>query len=335
MPYCTDENGRGPAWSNSLFEDNAEFGYGMYLAAVQMQEKLAQTMKSMLERDIPDALKEAVDEWLESRNSGEESKAKSQHLLSVIDSLGPVDGVLQEPINQILAHRDYLVKKSVWAVGGDGWAYDIGYGGLDHVLASGENINVLVFDTEVYSNTGGQASKATPAAAIAKFAAGGKRIQKKDLGMMAMSYGYVYVAQVAMGANKEQLMKAFREAESYDGPSLIICYAPCINHGIKEGMGRTQSNQQDAVESGYWHLYRYNPEKKKAGENPFTLDSKKPTKSFREFILGQVRYSSLSKEFPDIAEKLYAMAEDSAKERYETYLRLASEEAPADAKKHA
>ncbi len=335
MPYCTDENGRGPAWSNSLFEDNAEFGYGMYLASLQMQERLAQTMKNMLERDLPDSLKEAIDEWLEARGDGEESKAKSQHLLSVIDSLGPVDGVLQEPVSQILAHKDYLVKKSVWAVGGDGWAYDIGYGGLDHVLASGENINVLVFDTEVYSNTGGQASKATPAAAIAKFAAGGKRIQKKDLGMMAMSYGYVYVAQVAMGANKEQLMKAFREAESYDGPSLIICYAPCINHGIKAGMGHSQQNQQDAVESGYWHLYRYNPDKKKAGQNPFTLDSKKPTKSFRDFILGQVRYSSLSKEFPDIAEKLYAMAEDSAMKRYEHYVRLAAADAPNTGKKQA
>ena len=219
--------------------------------------------------------------------------------------------------------KDYLVKKSVWAVGGDGWAYDIGYGGLDHVLASGENINVLVFDTEVYSNTGGQASKATPAAAIAKFSASGKRIKKKDLGMMAISYGYVYVAQVGMGADKGQLMKAIIEAEAYDGPSLIIAYAPCINHGLKKGMGKSQENIKDAVESGYWNLYRYNPQLKAKGQNPFILDSKAPSKSFRDFIMGQVRYSSLSKEFPEIAEKLYEMTEEDAMERYENYRKMA------------
>ena len=326
MPYTTDENGRGPAWSNSLFEDNAEFGYGMLLAAAHMQDKIAQTMKDMLQRDIPEQLKEAVDEWIEARNDGEASKTKSAQLLKVIDGMGAVDDVLlKKDIDNILARKDYLVKKSIWAVGGDGWAYDIGYGGLDHVLASGENINILVFDTEVYSNTGGQASKATPAAAIAKFSAAGKRIQKKDLGMMAMSYGYVYVAQTSMGADKEQLIKAFREAESYDGPSLIICYAPCINHGLKEGMGHSQRNAADAVESGYWHLYRYNPLLKEAGKNPFTLDSKKPTKSFRQYIMNQVRYSSLAKEFPDVSDKLFAMAEENAIERYEKYARMAAE----------
>ena len=215
------------------------------------------------------------------------------------------------------------MKKSIWAIGGDGWAYDIGYGGLDHVLASGENINILVFDTEVYSNTGGQASKATPAAAIAKFSASGKRIKKKDLGMMAMSYGYVYVAQVGMGADKQQLMKAITEAESYDGPSLIIAYAPCINHGLKKGMGKSQENIRDAVASGYWNLYLYNPDLKKIGRNPFTLDSDAPTASFRDFIMGQVRYSSLAKEFPDIAEKLYEMTEEDARQRYEGYRKLA------------
>jgi len=215
------------------------------------------------------------------------------------------------------------VKKSVWAVGGDGWAYDIGYGGLDHVLASGENINILVFDTEVYSNTGGQSSKSTPTAAIAKFAASGKRVKKKDLGMMAMSYGYVYVAQVGMGADKNQFMKAVIEAENYNGPSIIIAYAPCINHGIKKGMGKAQENMKDAVDAGYWHLFRFNPELKKEGKNPFTLDSKAPTASFKDYIMGQVRYSSLAQEFPDVAEKLFKMSEENAVDRYNSYKKLA------------
>ena len=210
-------------------------------------------------------------------------------------------------------------------MGGDGWAYDIGYGGLDHVLASGEDINILVFDTEVYSNTGGQSSKATPTAAIAKFAASGKKIKKKDLGLMAMSYGYVYVAQVGMGADKNQLLKALIEAERYDGPSLIICYAPCINHGIKKGMGKSQEDIKDAVETGYWHLYRYNPELKKEGKNPFILDSKEPKRPFREFLMGQVRYTALLSEFPEIAEQLFEKAEADAAERYETYKKLAEQ----------
>lgn len=224
--------------------------------------------------------------------------------------------------DQIMVMKDYLVKKSVWCVGGDGWAYDIGFGGLDHVISTGEDINILVFDTEVYSNTGGQSSKATPTAAIAKFAAAGKRTGKKDLGMMAMSYGYVYVAQVGMGADKNQFMKAIVEAESYNGPSLIICYAPCVNHGLRKGMGKSQENIKDAVECGYWNLYRFNPDLAEQGKNPLTLDSKPPTGNFRDFIMDQVRYSSLAKEFLDLAEKLFSQTEKEAKRRYLKYKRL-------------
>ena len=323
MPYCTDEEGRGPAWANSLFEDNAEYGYGMLLATKQMRERIESNMKALLQLDIDENLREAFKEWLEYKEDGRESRAKSDKVIEAIQQMVTSDTVIQSLCQRIMDLKDYLVKKSVWAVGGDGWAYDIGYGGLDHVLASGENINVLVFDTEVYSNTGGQASKATPAAAIAKFSASGKRIKKKDLGMMAISYGYVYVAQVGMGADKGQLMKAIIEAEAYDGPSLIIAYAPCINHGLKKGMGKSQENIKDAVESGYWNLYRYNPQLKAKGQNPFILDSKAPSKSFRDFIMGQVRYSSLSKEFPEIAEKLYEMTEEDAMERYENYRKMA------------
>ncbi|MBN7773886.1 pyruvate:ferredoxin (flavodoxin) oxidoreductase [Clostridium aminobutyricum] len=323
MPYCKDENGRGPAWANSLFEDNAEYGYGMLLATKQMREQLEQAMEAILGLDAPAALKEAVTEWFEVKENGPASRIKSENLINVIENTTISDAAVAELCKRIVDQKDYLVKKSVWALGGDGWAYDIGYGGLDHVLASGENINVLVFDTEVYSNTGGQASKATPVAAIAKFAASGKRIKKKDLGMMAMSYGYVYVAQVGMGADKNQLMKAITEAEAYDGPSLIIAYSPCINHGLKKGMGKTQENIKDAVDAGYWHLYRFNPELKKQGKNPFQLDSKAPTANFKDFILGQMRYSSLASEFPDVAEKLFAMTEEDAKDKYEGYKRLA------------
>ena len=322
-PYCKDENGRGPAWANSLFEDNAEYGYGMLLASKQMREKIEHTMKAILELDAPETLKEAIEEWLEYMEDGNESRAKSDKVIAAIENLKTSDDVIQQLCKRILDSKDFLVKKSIWALGGDGWAYDIGYGGLDHVLASGENINVLVFDTEVYSNTGGQASKSTPVAAIAKFAASGKRIKKKDLGMMAMSYGYVYVAQVGMGADKAQLLKAITEAEAYDGPSLIIAYSPCINHGLKKGMGKAQENIKDAVDAGYWHLYRFNPELKKKGKNPFQLDSKAPTGNFKDFILGQMRYSSLSREFPEVAEKLFAMTEEDAKEKYEGYKRLA------------
>ena len=322
-PYCKDENGRGPAWANSLFEDNAEYGYGMALASKQHREKIEHNMKALLELDVDENLKEAMEEWLEFKEDGKESREKSDKVVAAIEHMKTTDNVVRALCDRIMDLKDYLVKKSIWALGGDGWAYDIGYGGLDHVLASGENINILVFDTEVYSNTGGQASKATPAAAIAKFAASGKRIKKKDLGMMAMSYGYVYVAQVGMGADKNQLMKAMIEAEAYDGPSLIIAYAPCINHGLKKGMGKSQENIKDAVEAGYWHLYRYNPELKAKGKNPFILDSKEPNASFKDFIMGQVRYSSLAKEFPEIADKLFTMTEEDAKERYDGYKQLA------------
>lgn len=326
MPYCKDENGRGPAWASSLFEDNAEYGYGMLMANKQMREKIEHTMRAILELDIDENLKEALSEWLEYKEDGNETRQKSENVVRAIENLDTSDEVIRTLCNRIIELKDYLVKKSIWALGGDGWAYDIGYGGLDHVLASGENINVLVFDTEVYSNTGGQASKATPTAAIAKFAASGKRIKKKDLGLMAMSYGYVYVAQVGMGADKNQLMKALLEAEAYDGPSIIIAYAPCINHGIKKGMGKSQANIKDAVDSGYWHLYRYNPELKSKGKNPFILDSNEPTTSFRDFINGQIRYTSLAKEFPDIADKLFAMTEEDARNKYKTYRELADRE---------
>ena len=322
MPYCTDENGRGPAWSNSLFEDNAEFGYGLFLAKKQMREKIEHDMRALLQLDVDESLREAVVEWLDNMNDGSVSREKSEAVLREIEDLNTNDDIIIRLCQRIAEKKDYLVKKSVWALGGDGWAYDIGYGGLDHVLASGENINVLVFDTEVYSNTGGQASKSTPTAAIAKFAASGKRIRKKDLGKQAMSYGYVYVAQVGMGADKNQLMKAITEAESYDGPSLIICYAPCINHGLSKGMGKSQENIKDAVDCGYWQLYRYNPMLKEKGENPFILDSKEPNGKFKEFIMGQTRYSSLAKEFPQVADKLFELTEKQAMERYEGYKKL-------------
>ena len=322
MPYCTDENGRGPAWSNSLFEDNAEFGYGLFLAQKQMREKIEHDMRALLQLDVDESLREAVVEWLDNMNDGSVSREKSEAVLREIEDLNTNDDIIIRLCQRIAEKKDYLVKKSVWALGGDGWAYDIGYGGLDHVLASGENINVLVFDTEVYSNTGGQASKSTPTAAIAKFAASGKRIRKKDLGKQAMSYGYVYVAQVGMGADKNQLMKAITEAESYDGPSLIICYAPCINHGLSKGMGKSQENIKDAVDCGYWQLYRYNPVLKEKGENPFILDSKEPNGKFKEFIMGQTRYSSLVKEFPQVADKLFELTEKQAMERYEDYKKL-------------
>ncbi len=326
MPYCKDEEGRGPAWANSLFEDNAEFGYGMLMAVKQMREKIERNMKALLELDVDEKLKEAIEEWLEYKDDRRETREKSDKVLAAVENLDTDDDVVNGICARIVESKDYLVKKSMWAVGGDGWAYDIGFGGLDHVLASGENINILVFDTEVYSNTGGQASKATPVAAIAKFAASGKRIKKKDLGLMAMSYGYVYVAQVGMGADKNQLMSALLEAEAYDGPSLVICYAPCINHGLRKGMGESQQNIKDAVDSGYWHLYRYNPELKKAGKNPFKLDSKEPTGSFRDFIMGQIRYSSLAKEFPGVADKLFALTEEDAHQKYETYKALSEQE---------
>ena len=321
-PYTTNAEGKGPAWANSLFEDNAEYGYGMALATNQMRERLADLMKAMIEKDINAEAKAAFTAWLEAMNDGDKTKAVSKAVADLFGmDLG--DAEANEMLAEIEEKKDFLVKKSVWIFGGDGWAYDIGYGGLDHVLASGEDINVFVFDTEVYSNTGGQSSKATPTAAVAKFAASGKKVKKKDLGLMATNYGYVYVAQVAMGANKNQFMKALVEAESYKGPSLIIAYAPCINHGIKAGMGKSQEQEKKAIEAGYWHMWRFNPLLEEEGKNPFVLDSKEPTASFQDFIKGEVRYTSLEFAFPELAKELFVKAEKDAKSRYNSYKRLA------------
>jgi pyruvate-ferredoxin/flavodoxin oxidoreductase len=328
------------------------------VATRQRREKLIAAVEKLLAHPMTvPKLKEAAQNWLDNKDDGKASgRAAAEAFIECLErNVNTIDETIEflegagEKYAEMLGHmqtakaagekyctcdacalgveiynaRDLLVKRSIWALGGDGWAYDIGYGGLDHVLASGENINVLVFDTEVYSNTGGQASKATPEAAIAKFAASGKRIKKKDLGLIAMSYGYVYVASVGMGADKNQFMKAVLEAEAYDGPSLIICYAPCINHGMRKGMGKTQENTKEAVESGYWNLYRFDPTKQEAGGNPFSLDSKDPKGSFRDYIMDQVRYRSLTMEFPDIAEELFEATETNAKERFEQYKKMA------------
>ncbi len=321
-PYTMDAAGRGPAWGNSLFEDNAEFGLGMATATKQVRAKVKECAEKLADLNVSDEVKKASEAYVNTFDDREANRSATDTLISVLET-AKADGEAADAIRAILDRKDFAAKRSIWMFGGDGWAYDIGYGGLDHVLASGENVNVVVFDTEVYSNTGGQSSKATPAAAIAMFAASGKRTKKKDLGLMAMSYGYVYVAQVAMGADRNQLLKALKEAEAYNGPSLIIAYAPCINHGIKKGMNKAQEVMKDAVEAGYWHLYRYNPDLKKEGKNPFILDSKEPTASFRDFLMGEVRYAQLTTSFPDVADELFDMAEENAKSRYETYKNLA------------
>ncbi|MBE0652830.1 MAG: pyruvate:ferredoxin (flavodoxin) oxidoreductase, partial [Bacteroidales bacterium] len=287
-PYTINDEGYGPAWANSLFEDNAEYGYGMATGIKQMRTHIEDMMKEAMKNGISDATKEAFTEWIATKDDAAKSPGASAKVIETASKeKSPV-------VAEIMKLKQYLVKKSVWVFGGDGWAYDIGYGGLDHVLATGEDINVLVMDTEVYSNTGGQASKATPVGAVAKFAASGKKIRKKDLGVMAMSYGYVYVAQVAMGASQSQYLKAIREAEAYPGPSLIIAYSPCINHGLRAGMGATQAQQKKAVEAGYWSLYRYNPLLEEEGQNPFQMDSKEPDWSlFQDFLKSEVRYTSL------------------------------------------
>ena len=323
-PYCKDENGRGPSWANSLFEDNAEYGFGMANGVAHMRDKLEALLADVAEKTDDADLKQAALDWIANKEEGDTSRQYSDAVVAAIEA-AKLDGEVKDLCDQILEKKDFLVKKSIWCLGGDGWAYDIGYGGLDHVLASGADINVLVFDTEVYSNTGGQASKATPTSAIAKFAASGKKTKKKDLGRMAMSYGYVYVAQVGMGADRNQFLKAIKEAEAYKGPSLIICYSPCINHGLLKGMGKAQENIKEAVEVGYWHLYRYNPELVEKGKNPFILDSKEPKEGFRDFIMEQVRFNSLLKAFPDTAEELFQKLEKEAKERYETYKKLADQ----------
>lgn len=324
-PYCTNSKGHGPAWANSLFEDNAEYGYGMYLGVTQIRNGIKKLCTELLNLEVAEDVKAAAAEWIAGMEEAKASRKASQGLLDTLPAYCEGNGRVNEIAREILEKKEFLVKKSQWILGGDGWAYDIGFGGLDHVLASGEDVNVLVFDTEVYSNTGGQSSKATPTGAVAQFAASGKLTRKKDLGLMAISYGYVYVAQVAMGANQNQLIKAMVEAESYPGPSLIIAYAPCINHGLKLGMGCTQLEEKKAVEAGYWHLYRYNPLLKEQGKNPFVLDSKEPTASYRDFILSEVRYSSLTKTFPDKAEVLFDAAEKNAKERLAMYKKLATD----------
>ncbi len=325
-PYCMNAKGQGPAWGNSLFEDNAEYGLGMATGVKRMRERIERLMdEAVQEGKCSDEVKAAFAAW-KAADTATDSKKASADLLPLLENCNC------KYCKEIYDLRQYLVKKSIWIIGGDGWAYDIGYGGLDHVLASGENVNVLVLDTEVYSNTGGQASKSTPVGAIAKFAAAGKRVRKKDLGMMAMSYGYVYVAQVAMGANNTQYLKALREAEAYEGPSLIIAYSPCINHGLRAGMGKTQEQEKLAVACGYWQMYRYNPMLEAEGQNPFQLDSKEPDWSkFQEFILSEVRYSSLKKQYPAEADELFKAAEENAKWRYNNYKRLAGTGAVAPA----
>ena len=319
-PYCKNyRSGKGVAWANSLFEDNAEFGLGMQTATNKLRDRVEHTMKEAIEKCscCSDELKALFQQWIDNRENGQVTEKLAPQIVEMASKCDC------KYCNLIVEMKDHLIKKSQWIIGGDGWAYDIGFGGLDHVLASGEDVNVLVLDTEVYSNTGGQSSKATPLGAVAKFAAAGKRVRKKDLGMIAKSYGYVYVAQVALGANQAQYFKAIKEAEAYPGPSLVICYAPCINHGIKSGMKRTQNEEKKAVECGYWHLYRYNPLEEEAGQNGFHLDSKEPDWSkFQDFILGEVRYNSLLKIFPEHAKELFAKTEEFAKLRYEGYKKL-------------
>ena len=311
-PYTVNEKGQGPAWSNSLFEDNAEFGYGMLLAQNAIRDGLKAKVEALVAGDAPADVKEAGQAWLDTYAVGATNGTATEKLIAALEACGC------EKAQDILKNKDYLGKKSQWIFGGDGWAYDIGFGGVDHVLASGKDINIMVFDTEVYSNTGGQASKSTQPGAVAQFAAGGKEVKKKDMASIAMSYGYVYVAQIAMGADYNQTVKALAEAEAYPGPSLIIAYAPCIKHGIKKGMSKAQTEEELAVKAGYWHLFRFNP----AADDKFTLDSKAPTGDLMEFLNGEVRYNSLKRANPERAEKLFAKNAECNKERYEYLNRL-------------
>ena len=323
-PYTTNEKGHGPAWANSLFEDFCEFGLGMELANEKMRARIQRTMEEAIaSENTPADYKEVFQAWIENQNDAEKTKELAEKIIPMVEAAKD-----KCPACATLAGlSQFLVKRSQWIIGGDGASYDIGYGGLDHVIASGKNVNILVLDTEVYSNTGGQSSKATPVGAIAKFAAAGKRVRKKDLGLMATTYGYVYVAQIAMGADQAQTLKALREAEAYDGPSLIIAYAPCINHGLKKGMGKSQAEEKAAVECGYWHLWRYNPALEAEGKNPFTLDSKEPDWSkFQDFLKGEVRFASVMKQYPAEAAELFQAAEDNAKWRLRSYKRMAAED---------
>ena len=314
-PYTTNSDGHGPAWANSLFEDNAEFGLGMYIAQNTLREANIARLEKIAAENAD--VKPAVDKFIETKNDGEANKVATDELLKAIANINSEDA------KNVIADKEFLSKKSCWIFGGDGWAYDIGFGGVDHAIASGEDINILVFDTEVYSNTGGQSSKATPTGAIAQFAAAGKEVKKKDLAAIAMSYGYVYVAQVAQGADQNQLLKAMIEAESYNGPSIIIAYAPCINHGIKGGMTIAQTEEKKAVQAGYWHLFRYDPRLAMEGKNPFQLDSKAPTMDYEEFIMGEVRYNSLARSNPERAKELFAKAKKTAEEKYAHLVELA------------
>ena len=323
-PYTTNEKGHGPAWANSLFEDFCEFGLGMELANKKMRARIQRTMEEAIaSENTPADYKEVFQAWIENQNDAEKTKELAEKIIPMVEAAKD-----KCPACATLAGlSQFLVKRSQWIIGGDGASYDIGYGGLDHVIASGKNVNILVLDTEVYSNTGGQSSKATPVGAIAKFAAAGKRVRKKDLGLMATTYGYVYVAQIAMGADQAQTLKALREAEAYDGPSLIIAYAPCINHGLKKGMGKSQAEEKAAVECGYWHLWRYNPALEAEGKNPFTLDSKEPDWSkFQDFLKGEVRFASVMKQYPNEAAELFQAAEENAKWRLRSYKRMAAED---------
>ena len=315
-PYTTNFKGQGPAWSNSLFEDAAEFGMGMKLAQDAVRGGLKAKIEKIVAEGENEAVKAAAQEWLDTYEIGALNGSATDKLVAALEACGC------EHAQEILKQKDFLSKKSQWILGGDGWSYDIGFGGVDHVLASGKDINILVFDTEVYSNTGGQASKATNVGAIAQFAAGGKETKKKDLAAIAMSYGYVYVAQIAQGADMNQMIKAFVEAESYNGPSLIIAYAPCINHGIKKGMSKAQTEEKEAVAAGYWHNFRFDPRMAAEGKPAFTLDSKAPTGDYKAFLNGEVRYNALARSNPAKAEALFAKSEQLAKEKYEHLQKL-------------
>jgi pyruvate-ferredoxin/flavodoxin oxidoreductase len=321
-PYCVNVDGKGPAWGNSLFEDNAEYGFGMRLAVDANRRLLAASIEAVLATGttpgLTDALTKMKGVWT---GTGEEAKAAAQAVLAALPEALKAAGAAKPALAKIDELKDFLVQKSVWCIGGDGWAYDIGYGGLDHVMAMNRNVNILVLDTEVYSNTGGQASKSTPTGSVAKFATSGKKTSKKDLGRMAMSYGYVYVASVAMGANMNQCLKAFQEAEAYNGPSIIIAYSPCINHGID--MAKTQSEEKLAVDTGYWMLYRYNPLLAKEGKNPLVLDSKEPKLEYDAFLKNEIRYRTLVQQFPEQAKVLFAQAAEEAKTRYALYKKMA------------
>ena len=310
-PYTVNAEGKGPAWGNSLFEDNAEFGYGMAIAMKARRAEMQHVVERLAER--PEAA-EAAKAWLDNMECADCAGRMGDALVAVCEKLDDEDA------RYVVENKDMLPKPSMWIFGGDGWAYDIGYGGLDHVLASGENVNVLVFDTEVYSNTGGQSSKSTPIGAVAQFAAAGKAVTKKNLAQIAIAYGYVYVAQVAMGANPAQTLKAIKEAEAYDGPSLIICYAPCINHGVKKGMNKAMLEMKEAVRAGYWNLLRYNPAAVVEKKNPLSVDSAPPTESYEDFLMGEVRYNSLKLKDPERADRLFTEAEAFAKERYRKLL---------------